>query len=89
MSQHRKTPRPGTHIRVVEEEAALAIVLVVAASERTDPKSTNKLQSHDDFCPSKKSMYQVHDYWLGLQQTAAAATSCHRWLVLLRVAQLP
>ena len=61
--------------------------LGVAASEKRDPKSTNKWQSHDDCCPSE-SMYGVHNNWLGLQQTAAAATSCHRWLLLRCVAVL-
>ena len=62
LSQHRTTPRPGTQIRALEEEAALAI-LGVAASEKRDPKCTNKWQSHDDCCPSK-SMYIliVRDY---------------------------
>ena len=33
--------------------------------------------------------YVSNNYWLGLQQTAAAAaTSCHRWLLLRRVAVL-
>ena len=53
---HRTTPRPGTQIRALDEEAALE-VLGLVASEKRDPKCTNKWQSHDDCCPSK-SMYR-------------------------------
>ena len=78
VSEHRTIPKPGTQIRVVEGEAALAFLSGVAASEKRDPKSTNKWQSHDDCCPSK-SMYIliVRDYnKLLLQQLAVTAGCC-------------
>ena len=38
--------------------------------------------------PSQQKHDIVHNNCLGLQQTAAAATSCHRWLLLQHVAVL-
>ena len=71
VSQHRTTPRPGTEIRVVEEEAALPTFWGWLPARKKRPKKyqqvaeLRRLLSHQKHVPNN---------WLRLQQTTAAAT---------------
>ena len=88
VSQHRTTARPGRRIREVEEEAALVIFWGGGCQREKRPKKYQRVAEPDDCCPSK-SMYVIIGWdYKTIQQTAAAATSYHRWLLLQHVAVL-
>ena len=83
-AQHLTTPRPGTHIRVVEEEAALVIFGGWLAAR----KETQNVRASGRATTTAVPASIHNNNWLGLQQTAAAAARCCRWLLLQRVAVL-